>query len=124
MLSRCFSFYKRKGMKTMFLKQRRIKLHGTALRKLNNAIFERDSHACVCCGAYVSSDHKFHHEPCGAYKSDEISKGVVLCTNCHFLRHNSGKYMAGVRDAAIKHLQNEKIQQFNTCWVKENNETN
>lgn len=69
-------------------KSKLVRLHGAALKKLNDVIFERDNHSCVICGAWVEDGVKFHHEPCGAgSKSDEISKGVVLCNICHYKRH-------------------------------------
>lgn len=75
----------------MFQKQKRVKLYGKKLKKLNHDIFERDNHRCIVCGAYVSTEHKFHHEPCGIEKTDEMSGGVVLCDSCHRLRHDSGR---------------------------------
>lgn len=75
----------------MFQKQKRVKLYGKKLKTLNKAIFERDNFSCIICGAYVSDEHKFHHEPCGQKKSDIISGGVVLCNNCHYARHNTDK---------------------------------
>lgn len=92
----------------MFSKARRVKLNAEELRQLNEAIFERDGYTCVCCGAYVASDHKFHHEPCGINKSDEMDKGAVLCMQCHFLRHNSGEHTKRVRAAVLKHLERIK----------------
>ena len=75
----------------MLQKQKRIKLYGKKLITLNKAIFERDNYSCIVCGAYVSPEHKFHHEPCGKDKSDEMSGGVVLCNECHYARHNTDK---------------------------------
>lgn len=71
------------------LKNKRVRLKGKALRELNAAIHERDGHCCVNCGAYVDPGEKFHHEPGGAQKSDEIEKGVTLCYKCHQRRHFS-----------------------------------
>lgn len=75
----------------MLQKTKRVKLYGKKLRELNNAIFERDNYRCIICGAYVSPDHKFHHEPNSQGKTDEICGGVVLCDKCHRLRHDSGR---------------------------------
>lgn len=72
-------------------KKQRVKLYGKKLRQLNHNIFERDGYKCIVCGAYVSSEHKFHHEPCGQDKSDVISGGVVLCDECHYARHNTDR---------------------------------
>ena len=63
----------------MMMKTKKVKLYGEKLRKLNTAIHERDNNCCIICGKYVDPNEKFHHEPCGAMKSDEISKGVTLC---------------------------------------------
>lgn len=56
----------------MLQKIKRVKLYGKKLRELNNAIFERDNYRCIVCGAYVSPDHKFHHEPNSQDKTDEM----------------------------------------------------
>ena len=69
------------------LKIKRVRLKGKALRELNSAIHERDGHCCIICGAYVDPGEKFHHEPGGAQKSDEIDKGALLCMRCHKRRH-------------------------------------
>ncbi len=71
----------------MLKKKQRVHLHGPALRALNDAIHERDHHKCVICGRYVSPNEKFHHEPPGPGRSDEIEKGVTLCLGCHMERH-------------------------------------
>lgn len=71
----------------MMMKTKKVKLYGEKLRKLNTAIHERDGNCCIICGRYVDPGEKFHHEPCGALKSDEISKGVTLCYDCHQERH-------------------------------------
>ena len=71
----------------MIGKTKRIRLKGKKLRELNAAIHERDGHCCIICGRYVDPGEKFHHEPCGAEKSDEIDKGVLLCFDCHKERH-------------------------------------
>lgn len=73
----------------MLLKEKRVKLKGKALRELNDAIHDRDHNQCVICGRWVDIGEKFHHEPCGSRKSDEINKGVTLCGDCHFKRHFS-----------------------------------
>ncbi len=75
----------------MLEKQKRIKLYGKKLRQLNHEIFDRDNYSCIICGKYVSEEHKFHHEPNSIDKSDTIYGGVVLCAECHRLRHDSGR---------------------------------
>lgn len=88
----------------MIPKTKHVRLHGAALKALNNAIFERDNYRCVICGAHVSNDNKFHHEPCGPNKSDEIDKGVVLCYGCHQERH-FGRDCIEVRDKIRAYLK-------------------
>ena len=62
------------------------------MRELNEAIHERDHYQCVICGVYVPLEEKFHHEPCGhGRKSDEITKGVILCGEHHYIRHNKAE---------------------------------
>ena len=75
----------------MIAKTKRVKLKGKKLRELNAAIHERDGHRCIICGRYVEPGEKFHHEPPGAEKSDEIGKGVTLCFDCHQERHFGAK---------------------------------
>ena len=88
----------------MMMKTKKVKLYGEKLRKLNTAIHERDNNCCIICGKYVDPKEKFHHEPCGAMKSDEISKGVTLCYDCHAERH-FGKNSNAVRAQIKEYLQ-------------------
>lgn len=82
----------------MFAKNKRVKLKGKHLAKLNSDIHQRDGHTCIIkgCDRYVLPGVKFHHEPCGQDKSDEIEKGLLLCNECHFERH------FGARSTEIK----------------------
>lgn len=89
----------------MLKKSKRIKLKGEALRKLNAAIHERDGHCCIICGVYVDPGEKFHHEPPAAGKSDEISKGVLLCYQCHQKRH-FGPGSQEIKTKIIDYLEN------------------
>lgn len=89
----------------MFEKDKRIKLKGEKLQQLNQDIFDRDNNKCVVCGHFVSSEEKFHHEPCGNKKSDEINKGVVLCMECHFERH-FGKSCLEIKREVLSYLRN------------------
>ena len=88
----------------MMMKTKKVKLYGEKLRKLNNAIHERDNNCCIICGRYVDPNEKFHHEPCGAMKSDEIEKGVTLCYDCPAERH-FGKNSNAVRAQIKEYLQ-------------------
>ena len=88
----------------MMMKAKRVHLHGEKLRKLNTAIHERDNNCCIICGRYVDPNEKFHHEPCGAMKRDEIEKGVTLCYNCHAEQKKS-KNCEAVRAQIKEYLQ-------------------
>lgn len=72
----------------MIAKDKRVWLKGKALAKLNSDIYECDGGVCVICGRFVMPGTKWHHEPCGARKSDEIEKGALLCNDCHYERHH------------------------------------
>ena len=71
---------------------------------MNNAIHERDGHRCIVCGAYVPIGVKFHHEPPGIGKSDEIEKGVLLCYACHQERH-FGSRSREIKQRAVAYLE-------------------
>ncbi len=91
-------------MVEMILKVKRVKLHGEALRRLNDDIHKRDGHRCIYCGAAVDPGEKFHHERAGL-KSDVIEEGVTLCYRCHQQRHagaNSSSVRKKCRDYLIK----------------------
>ena len=89
----------------MINKTKRVRLYGPALFQLNTAIHSRDGNCCIICGAYVYPGEKFHHEPPGANKSDEIEKGVTLCFSCHAARHFGANSMA-IRAKIIEYLNN------------------
>ena len=98
-------------------KERRVRLKGKDLKKLNDAIFERDNHKCVVCGRWVKDGAKFHHEPSGAKKSDELNKGAVLCDDCHFDRHftrRSNKVRQRVRDYLAEQQEQEPERDTST----------
>ena len=88
----------------MFPKPKRVRLKGKALARLNQAIHDRDNDRCVICGAWVDPGKKFHHEPCGADKSDEEEKGATLCDRCHFRRHN-GPNSTEIRELIKEYLR-------------------
>ncbi|MGE9944834.1 hypothetical protein ACQRCN_07790 [Phascolarctobacterium succinatutens] len=90
----------------MMMKTKKVKLYGEKLRKLNTAIHERDGNCCIICGRYVDPGEKFHHEPCGALKSDEISQGVTLCYDCHQERH------CGAGSRVVKEQIKEYLQEL------------
>lgn len=85
-------------------KTKRIHLTGKKLRDLNDFVHDRDWNKCIVCGAYVPRGEKFHHEPCGVYKSDEAEKAVTLCSQCHFDRHHGTK-AAEVRQKCVDYLR-------------------
>lgn len=80
------------------VKNKKVRLKGKALSKLNDDIHERDGHTCIIagCGRFVLPGEKFHHEPCGPDKEDRIECGVLLCFDHHYERH-SGKNSRQVR---------------------------
>lgn len=88
----------------MLTKTKRVRLKGKALWELNAAIHERDGHSCIICGCYVDIGVKFHHEPCGAHKSDEMGKGVTLCFDCHQERH-FGANSKEVKTKIVEYLE-------------------
>ena len=74
------------GVITTIPKHKRIKLHGQAVKELNDRIHERDGHCCVLCHKPVDDDEKWHHERSGI-KNDVEEEGVTLCYKCHYERH-------------------------------------
>ena len=87
----------------MIPKNKRVRLKRAELEELNRAIHKRDGDRCILCGAYVPIGAKFHHEPQGADKSDEMEKGVTLCFDCHQIRH-FGKDSQQVRGKIVEYL--------------------
>jgi len=85
-------------------KQKRVRLKGAAIVKLNLAIHERDNYTCIIngCGGYVSIDEKWHHEPCGQNKEDVIEKGCLLCYKHHIQRDS--KDGAPIKQACEEYL--------------------
>ena len=65
----------------------RNRLTGLKMATLNHKIHERDGNRCIICGRYVDPGCKFHHEPCGINKKDQLAFGVLLCYDCHQERH-------------------------------------
>lgn len=77
---------------TMFPKSRAVRLHGPALKKLVQAVYERDKGCCVCCGRYVEEGVKSHHEPPKSQGGQDIEENMVtLCNECHYKRHNTAE---------------------------------
>ena len=72
----------------LFPKQKRIRITGEALAKLNKEIHDRDDNACIICRRFVLPGEKFHHQPFGSSnKSDRVECGCVLCFSCHHQLH-------------------------------------
>jgi hypothetical protein len=85
-------------------KNKRIRLKGKKLKTLNHDIHIRDHYQCVVCGQEIDEGEKFHHEPCGIYKSDEITKGVLLCEKHHYGRHFT-KNALEIQDKCVQYLR-------------------
>ena len=65
-------------------------------------IYDRDGGHCIWCGVPIEYGVKYHHEPCGIYRSDEETKVVMLCPHCHFIRHHQAPAVA--RDICVDYL--------------------
>lgn len=91
-------------MATSLLKSNRVRLRGIALKKLNKEIHLRDGYSCIVCGQFVEEGIKYHHEPCGSSKSDELEKGVTLCNRCHYERHH-GKNLKEIKGICEEYLR-------------------
>lgn len=90
----------------MFPKKQRVKLHGEALRKLNDTIHERDGHRCIICGKHVDPGEKWHHVYFGwGRKNDVEEEGVTLCYGCHKDTHSKPKVMTVNTEKCIKYLE-------------------
>ena len=66
-------------------------------------IYARDGGRCVRCGRPIAYGVKYHHEPCGIYRSDEENKVVMLCEECHYIRHHVSP--AKVQPDCVAYLQ-------------------
>lgn len=76
------------GVITTIPKHKHIRLHGQAVKELNDRIHERDGHCCVLCGKPVDDGEKWHHVYFGnGNKNDVEEEGVTLCMDCHTLAH-------------------------------------
>lgn len=77
----------------MYPKQKKIRLKSKAEReKLALAVYERDRHKCVNCGRWVPDGRMFHHEPPRSQGGQDIlENAVLLCDDCHRLRHDSAE---------------------------------
>ncbi len=89
-------------------KNKKIRLTGKPLAKLNTDIHERDDHTCIIsgCGRYVLPGEKFHHEPCGPNKEDRIEKACLLCSHCHDIRHHGKEGLEDIKQQCIEYLSN------------------
>lgn len=83
-------------------KKKRIHLTGRKAREFYDKIYERDGGHCIWCGVPIEYGVKYHHEPCGIYRSDEETKVVMLCPRCHFMRHH--KTPAVAREICVDYL--------------------
>ena len=71
-------------------------------REFYDKLYERDGGHCIWCGVPIKYGVKYHHEPCGIYRSDEETKVVMLCPRCHFMRHH--KTPAVARGICVDYL--------------------
>ena len=69
-------------------KHKNVKLSGKDKTALRDCIFARDKGQCVICKRPAKA---WHHQPFGSDKSDELEKGVALCTQCHTDLHSHPK---------------------------------
>ena len=73
-------------------KNKRIRLHGAALRKLYDEVYERDEGCCVVCGRHVPYGSIPHHIDFGASKEDTLENLCLLCSDrefpCHVKAHS------------------------------------
>ena len=91
-------------MITTIPKHKRIKLHGQAVKELNDRIHERDGHCCVLCGKHVDDGEKWHHVYFGnGNKNDVEEEGVTLCMDCHTLAH--GPDAKDIKTVLIQYLE-------------------
>ena len=71
----------------MLAKNKRIRLHGAALRKLYEAVYDRDAGGCVTCGRFVPPGTTPHHVAFGSDKEDTADNLCLLCLDCHVKAH-------------------------------------
>ncbi|MGN0946725.1 MAG: hypothetical protein ACI4N8_09565 [Megasphaera sp.] len=83
-------------------KKKRVHLTGRKAKEFYDKIYERDDGHCIWCGAPIEYGVKYHHEPCGIYRSDEETKVVMLCPRCHFVRHHQEPAVA--REVCVDYL--------------------
>lgn len=78
---------------TSFPKHKQVRLHGQALKKLVEAVYERDRGCCVNCGCYVPEGTKPHHVIFKSHGGGDTENNLVtLCNICHYkVHHGSGK---------------------------------
>ena len=83
-------------------KKKRIHLNGRKAREFYDKIYDRDGGHCIWCGVPIEYGVKYHHEPCGIYRSDEETNVVMLCPHCHFIRHHQAPAVA--REICVDYL--------------------
>ena len=76
-------------------KVKRIRLKGEPLRRLCEAVYERDDCRCVKCSRYIEPGVKPHHEPLKSQGGqDRLEDMAMLCNDCHYARHNTAEGVA------------------------------
>ena len=75
----------------MLAKNKRVRLHGAALRKLYEYVYDRDSFQCCLCGRSVEYGTPPHHCRFGRDKEDTKENLVTLCGDHHLAAHGHGQ---------------------------------
>lgn len=89
----------------MFKKKKPVRLTGEPLRKLVAAVYDRDGHCCILCGAWVQEGEKPHHV---IFKShgggDTLDNLVLLCYKCHQKVHG-GKDSRRLKTEILEYMR-------------------
>jgi 5-methylcytosine-specific restriction endonuclease McrA len=85
-------------------KQKKIRLTGKALAKLNEYIYDRDHRHCIICETWVAEGTKFHHVKLKSHGGEDVKEnGVLLCMSCHTEVH-CGRESQDYRERCVEYL--------------------